>query len=488
MRKRSIFDKILGYFAPKSALSREKSRLALEMLGERRFEAAAKSRRTAHWNSPGTDANSANSGAIQTLRNRSRDMVRNDGYAARAVSAIVEHTVGTGIVMKPTGKAKGKVKAAADAWKIWADSTACDYDGRHDFYGLQALAFRSVVESGEVLIRRVRTTDAIPLKLQVIECDYLDHLKNERLDSGGYILQGVEHDRTGARVAYWLFEQHPGDATVGSAGASATSKRFNAVDILHVYRQDRPGQIRGTPWIASVAVTLKDLSDFEDAQLMRQKVASSWALFIHDTEAPLDPTGSTAPIIDKVEPGLIEILPPGKDIKFASPPGVDGYSEHVNQLLRRVAAGMGISAAALTGDLSQVNFSSGRMGWLEMQRNIEAWRWRILVPVLCDRVWGWFTEAAFLGGYQLQGVLPVWTPPRREMIDPNSELTAQVNAIRAGVTTLSEVIRSNGYDPAEVLSERAEDDALLDKLSITLDSDPRRIMKSGGLQPNVGGS
>ena len=70
MRKRSIFDKILGYFAPKSALSREKSRLALEMLGERRFEAAAKSRRTAHWNSPGTDANSANSGAIQTLRNR----------------------------------------------------------------------------------------------------------------------------------------------------------------------------------------------------------------------------------------------------------------------------------------------------------------------------------------------------------------------------------------------------------------------------------
>lgn len=483
MRRRNLFDRFLAFFAPRAAIQREKARFFLENLSERRFEAASKGRRTAGWSAPATDANAAFVNSLSLLRNRSRDMVRNDGFAAKAVQVIVDNVVGTGIVAKPNGKSSPKVKRANELWKSWAEALACDADGLHDFYGIQALAMRAIAESGEVLIRRVRTTSGpVPLQLQLIEADYLDSLKNEKLQGGGYITQGVEHDRTGRRVAYWVFAQHPGDLTQTN---SVKSNRISADEILHLYRVDRPGQVRGVPFGASVMLTLRDYNEFMDAQMMRQKVAAAFSVFVRDVEAPADLVASDSPLIDKIEPGLIEYLPPGKDVTFASPPGVDGLGEFAAQTLRAVACGYGVPYESLTGDFSQVNFSSGRMGWLEFARNIDGLRWRLLVPRLCDQVWKWFAEAAALSGQNIDGVGVTWTPPRREMIDPTSEIGATITAIRGGMITLSEAIRQNGYDPETVMNERAADDAILEKLGIKLDSDPRVTMTSGMTQPDV---
>lgn len=483
MRRRNIFDSFVAFFSPRAAIQREKARFLLENLEQRRFEAASKGRRTAGWNTPATDANAALLNNLTMLRNRSRDMVRNDGFAAKAVQVLVDNTVGTGIVAKPTGKSAPKVKRAGELWKAWAESLGCDADGLHDFYGIQALAMRAIAESGEVLIRRVRTTaGVVPLQLQVIEADYLDSSKNERLDSGGFIVQGVEHDRAGRRVAYWLFAQHPGDL---NQATGSKSNRIPADEIIHLYRVDRPGQVRGIPFGSSVILTLRDYNEFMDAQMMRQKVAAAFSVFVRDVEAPADLVASDSPLIDKIEPGLIEYLPPGKDVTFASPPGVDGLGEFAAQTLRAVACGYGVPYESLTGDFSQVNFSSGRMGWLEFARNIDGLRWRLLVPRLCDQVWAWFAESAGLSGQNIDGVGVTWTPPRREMIDPTSEIGATITAIRGGMMTLSEAIRQNGYDPEQVMSERASDDAVLEKLGIKLDSDPRATMTSGMTQPDV---
>jgi hypothetical protein len=50
-----------------------------------------------------------------------------------------------------------------------------------------------------------------------------------------------------------------------------------------------------------------------------------------------------------------------------------------------------------------------------------------------------------------------WTPPRREMIDPASELKAAAQAARDGLGTRSRFLRSQGYDPEVVDRERAEE-------------------------------
>jgi len=481
--KKNPIDSLVSYFSPHAGFKRAQARAALDVVSKARsYEGAAKGRRTAGWKTFGTDANAETNSALSTLRNRSRDLVRNNGYAAKAVQVLVENTIGTGIVAKPTGTAKGRVTAANDLWKSWAESLDCDFDGLHDFYGLQSLIFRSLVEGGDVLIRRVRTSydsEKIPIQLQVLEGDYLDVSKNTiGPNQNTRVVQGVEFDQSGKKVAYWLFDKHPGDNTQYHG---LTSKRYLAEDIIHLYRVDRAGQVRGVPWGSAAIITLRDFDEYEDAQLIRQKIAACFAAFVYDQEPPAE-LGNGKLSIDKVEPGIIENLPPGKDIKFASPPSVDGYSDYSKITLRKVAASYGVSYESLTGDYSNVNFSSGRMGWLEFQRALDAWRWRIVIPRLCHPVWKWFAHAADLKGASLTGVSPIWTPPRREMIDPSKEIAANSLAIRNGFKSLPEVIREDGNDPAEVMQEISDSNKTLDKLGIILDSDPRNVSKGGMTQ------
>jgi lambda family phage portal protein len=300
----------------------------------------------------------------------------------------------------------------------------------------------------------------------VLEPDFLDSTRDGPTASGGYILQGVEFDALGRRRGYWLYREHPGSRTVRAVSGSTFVPEE---DIAHIYRVDRPGQSRGVPWGAAAIVKLRDLADYEDAQLLRQKLAACFTAFV--TTPEISASGASE-ISERLEPGAIEVLPPGKSVEFASPPGAEGYGEYTANVLRAIAAAFGVTYEALTGNLSSVNFSSGRMGWIEFHRNVEAWQWQMLVPQLCDKVWGWFNAASGLVGGPTAAA--TWTPPRREMIDPAKELNAMVTSSRSGLVSISENIRRLGYDPETVLTELANDFKLLDKLDLKLDIDPRK--------------
>lgn len=119
------------------------------------------------------------------------------------------------------------------------------------------------------------------------------------------------------------------------------------------------------------------------------------------------------------------------------------------------------------------------MGWLEFQRNIDAWREHMLIPQLCARVGEWFLDAAAL---QLGRRFPAsiaWTAPKREMISPPQEVPATISVIRAGLTSLSEEQRKLGFDPEDLTQEIADDAARIDLLGLVLDSDPRQVTQVG---------
>jgi len=164
----SWIDRAVGYFSPQAGLRRLRARMAADIV-LRHYEAAAASRRTQGWRRTSGDANAVLTGALARLREHARDLVRNNPHAKSAIGTIADHTVGWGIVAKPNPMNK----AVADVWKAWAESTACDSDGRHDLAGLQKLAWRTVVESGEVLIRRRRRLpdDGLPLPLHIMTRD-----------------------------------------------------------------------------------------------------------------------------------------------------------------------------------------------------------------------------------------------------------------------------------------------------------------------------
>jgi lambda family phage portal protein len=474
--KMNAIDRAIAAISPGWAARRLRARVALAY-----YDGATTGRRGASIRRSNADANVIGYAQLGKLRTGTRDLVRNNAHAKRAVEAIVSNTVGEGITphfMRGTKRAED-VEALA---KRHLHTKLCDSDGLLTYGGLQALALRSVAEGGDVIIRRRwrRPSDGlpVPVQFQVLEGDYLDDSKDGPTGNGGRIIQGVEFDAIGRRVAYWLYRDHPGGRM-----HTGESRRVPASDIAHVYRVDRPGQVRGIPWGAAVLLAHADFHDYEDAQLMRQKIAACFAAFI---EEPFDnglpgtvEEDDDGNLIDSIEPGMVERLPAGTKVSFGEPPAVEGYGEYSKVSLRKIAMGWGTSYEALTGDLENVNFSSGKMGRLEFQKNIDAWRSLMLFPQLCDTVTGWWLEALALMGENVEGVTVGHVAPRHALVDPTKEWPAQRNAIRAGLKTLSQTIRESGRDPAEHLREYAEDMRLLDELEIVLDSDPRYRTNAG---------
>lgn len=484
----SWLDRLLGR-AAEPAAAPVRQRIARGARAE--YDGATIGRRAGGWRRTRLDANAELSPAASAaLRAIARDLVRNNPWAARGVAGIANNMVGTGITfqVRRDGKVDDTLNALAQRH---FDTTACDAGGLHDLYGLQLQAARTIVEGGAALMRRRwrRRADRLPLpfQLQVLEADYLDASKHGQLAVapgavGGFIINGIQFDPIGRREGYWLYAGHPGGQRTRLTGSSFVP----AADVAHVFRADRPEQEHGATWLAPVILRTKDFGDYEDAQLMRQKIATSFAGFRTSEQgntSPLmgqDPTvGGDRDPMEFVEPGTISDLAPGESISWSEPPEVDGYADYARVSLRAIAAGLGVPYEVLTGDLSNVNYSSGRMGWLEFQRSIAAWQWLMFIPRFCGAVEQWFRDGAEMMGHDLRGVTLEWTPPRREMMDPASEVPATRNAIRAGLMTLPAAIRERGEDPDRVFAEHAETAEILDRLGLTFDSDPRRVTAVG---------
>lgn len=480
--KTNIIDKAIGVFSPKAAAERLRYRAAIMFAQDqiRSYNAAAQGRRTEGWHASGSSANTEISASLVTLRNRARELERNNPYAKRAIQAVTTNTVGIGIMPAPEGGTPRELAKVAAAWKDWAEKTDCDFDGRLDFYGLQSLVMRTIAMGGEALVVRRRRVHKIPIQLQVLEGDFLDHAKNE-IDlrgAGGYIMNGVQFDANQKRVGYWLYDRHPAE------GMAIESKFVPAADVLHVYDLERPGQVRGVPFGTASMLRLKDFDDYEDAQLIRQKIAACFSVFITDPSADLINGSVESDVAERVEPGMVYHTKPGQDVRFATPPPTDGFADYGRSTLRGIAAGYGPTYEAVSGDLSNVNFSSGRMGWLEFRQLVQHWQNNMLVPTLCNGVFSWFVNALQLGGELAQGakIIAQWTPPRREMIQPKEEIEALKTQVRCGLKSWQEAVRELGLNPETVLAELAADKKNFDKLGLILEVDA-----SHNLMSNVAG-
>lgn len=442
---------------------------------KRKFEGASRGKRLSRWQASSTSPNAEVSGGLVTLRNRSRDLRRNNPYAARAIQAIGSNVVGEGIMTRfthPDDK-PGKKSRLELMWDAWAYSTDIDFDGQHDICSLQLLIMEAVAESGEVLVRRrYDSSKAFPLQYQVLESDFLDLNASAVSGSTNTVIQGIEFDRKGRRVAYFLYEQHPGGYE-HQMFAPLKSNRVPAEEVFHIFRMDRPGQARGIPWLSPVIVRLKDFDEFEDAQLVRQKIAACFTAFVHDISAEVFEEENDGDYGDRIEPAMIEHLPAGKTVTFANPPGVQNYKEYTSTVLHGIAVGVGLTYEVLTNDYSAVNFSSGRMGWIEMFRNIKVWRQNIIQLKFLEPLVRDFKKTAEIAGIPTKGYVHTHIPPKREMIDPTKEIPAAIMAIEGGLSTLSDEVMSQGKDVKEHLQQYKKDMDALDELGIKVKSDTR---------------
>ena len=329
---------------------------------------------------------------------------------------------------------------------------------------------------------------------------------NRDLPGGNVIRAGIEFDRLGRRVAYHLYRSHPEDGRLApmSGQGGMDTVRIDAKEIIHLFRVLRPGQIRGEPWLSRALVKLNELDQYDDAELVRKKTAAMFAGFVTRANPEDNLMGEGASDADGIalaglEPGTLQILEPGEDIKFSDPADVGGsYSEFLRTQFRAVAAAIGITYEQLTGDLTGVNYSSIRAGMLEFRRRCEMVQHGVLVHQMCRPVWAaWMKQAVLAGALDAPGfdrggparrrqyLAVKWIPQGWQWVDPEKEFKAMLLAIRAGLMSRSEAISANGYDAEDVDREIAADNQRADDLGLIFDSDPRYTSKDGGsAEPN----
>src|SRR5690606_32302224 len=240
-----------------------------------RYEGAAEGPRSASWDAPDSGVNTLVMPALRNLRSRSRAATRNDPYAYSAIDKRVSNLIGTGITPRPQLKDDALRHQMQDLWSDWVDEA--DADGLTDFYGVQALVARTVETSGECFIRlrprRLSDGYAVPLQVQVLAPEFVPHDKFQALGNGNSIRAGIEFNRIGQRVAYWMYRAHPGDSYGQHVGYNQLV-RVPAAQVLHIYEPLEPGQLRGAPRLTPVLKRPRSLDTSDDAVRFRPGAAN----------------------------------------------------------------------------------------------------------------------------------------------------------------------------------------------------------------------
>lgn len=488
----NLIDRIVGYVAPNAALKRMQARRMLDFAqahGEeinRAYASAKIDRFTSNWRAPNRSADRELEYDADVTRGRARQLVRDNAYVKGIIRAAVRNIVGPGIkpqakVQLPDGEPhealNERIESLWDRWQMHADVT-----GRMSFYEIQQLVVSERWEAGELLIQFIESDDPlrpVPFALELIDVDRL--ASNEKYpkwhsDNGNEVRRGVEIDKTGRPVAYWLYPYHPSDLNT----ISTTPQRYPAENFLHLYRPSRIGQTRGISELAPILPWSKHLDSYMDNEMKASMIASCFSVAIKSLSAGADGAVFGGPSTDDgvdqnsnpfeyLEPGLVARLFPEEEVQVINPMRNHADATAWLTLMQRsMGVGVGLSYERLTRDYSQTNYSSNRASDLEDRREFRMeQQW--LITHLCIPVYQRFMSSV-MQHRDLYDWMPKeleylanrtnynrcdWNPPGWEWVDPLKEVNAIVTAMDNNLTTLAaETQKRDGGDWRANLKQR----------------------------------
>ena len=160
-------------------------------------------------------------------------------------------------------------------------------------------------------------------------------------------------------------------------------------------------------------------------------------------------------------------------MKFFDPPAVSDYADYTNVNLHRIASGIGVAVEDLSGNYQKMPFAAARMSRLRHWKRVKRWRAQMVVPMMLQAVWRWAVEASMLAEGEPLPRMVEWAAPGMEAINPETDVLAASRRILSGLSTPDEEIRLRGRDPSAHWLEYQENFDKLDKMGITIASDPR---------------
>lgn len=416
----------------------------------------------------------------EKMRSRARHYDENYDLVTGLFDTLEQYVIGNGhpirpLVRNPDGTLNALVNQALIAnWKEWSlDPTL---SGGVSMLNVLKSACRAWLRDGEFLTRFVRGTIAsgrnrkVPLLLELIEPDYLPYNKERTTSGVAKIIQGVEVDRYGRKLAYHLLKEHPEDNLYNYLADD--TRRIPADDILHLKFTRRVNQIRGVTLLHSVLNRIDDLKDYEESERIAARVAAAMTGYIKKPGDQMGKPGADGGRTFEMSPGMVfDNLLPGEEIgTIASNRPNPELMNFRSAMIKAIAAGTRTNASTIGRDYSGT-YSSQRQELLEAKPAYEGLR-QSFVDQYLGPIWREFVSMQLaVGSISTRGINPS-TIDDIEIrgvnigwIDPQKQANSTETEINLGITTRGQVIRDRGGDPAAVFSELEEEKRLFDRLN-----------------------
>jgi lambda family phage portal protein len=454
-------------------------------LNLRSYAGAQKGRLFADFFSNSKSADAELAPALRTLRDRSRELARNDSYVKRYLALLSANVVGTkGIRLSCKARDdNGQLDLVGNQiiereFAKWCKKDNCTVTGKLSFIDAQKLFIETLARDGECLVKHVKTKDnPFNYSIQFIEADHLDEELTEVAGNNNKIRMGVECNPVGRPLAYHLFKNHPYDNdSYAVPGKKYT--RIPADEIIHAYMQERPEMTRGVPWTATAMDKIHTLNGYRQAELTASRLAACKMGFYTspggDGYVGEDYEDTYSPIME-AEPGTFEQLPSGMDFKSFEPNHpTSAFDAFEKAILRGISSGLNISYHSLANDLSSVNYSSIRAGSLED---------RAQFGVIQEFVIAHFIEPVFREWLEMamttnQIPLPMtrfdkfaesatFIPRSWSYVDPQKEIQANILGLKSGQVTMSDIQSTYGRDVEELFEQHDREKKLAEQYGIS---------------------
>ena len=477
----------------KTRLSMATNTAIASMSNSQTYEASSSGRRLGNWSAPEISATSAAVQNIRVIRNRSHDAVRNNQWIQRSIAIDTANVIGTGIV--PRATTHNEVFNTEINELISDYVFECDYAGSLTLFGIQALAVNARKEDGECFIRIVRsrndTQSVLPLSFQILESHFCPTGYNKKLSNGGEIKSGVEINVRGQIVAYWIYPSDPLDKGVSFNSLVRVLKR----DIIHHYKQERPGQLRGVPETVRALVKSHLFDQYDDAELERKKSRAQFTGVIRRPDygkedykfdpisgEPIEEDSNGVPIID-METGTFPSLLPGEEITlFEGDDAGRGYKDFQSYQLLGIAASMGVPVSLMSGDFSNINDRVWRAIMNQYHREKDSEQDLLIIPQVCRPMYIAIVERAILSGRitfpqdyngnERKYLKVKHSPQAYKYIHPVQDVQAKKLEVDSGFRSRQSVVdESRGERVEDVDQERASDAKREEELNLTNNND-----------------
>ncbi len=449
-----------------------------------------------------------------TLRKRARDLYAGGGLARSGPETLTTSVVGWGILPKPkidgdflgmTDEAREEAeKAIAREFRLWAGNTMCDATRRQNFYGIQQLAFLSMLMSGDVFAlfgmkENKRTPYQTTIRLleadRICNPDSSGDSEGTATDSGGRIVDGVETDQEGTVIRYHVASRSPIAENDSSeliwTAIDAFGSDTGYPNILHVMTYERPEQCRGIPFVAAEIEQLKQFTRYMNAELAANVVSAMLTCFITSDQddgsfGMQDAVNKEDKVTDddislELAPGAVYSLPPGKKIETVNPLRSNSQFEtFVNTCITVIASSMGIPKEVLTKKYES-NYTAARAALLDFWRTVKVYRTRFNDDFNQPIYEQWLSEAVATGRIDAPGFFDdpavrqawcgcVWMGASMGHVDPKKEVAAAESRIANNITTQEqEAAEYNGNDWAANIRQRKKEVAAAQELTSLLE-------------------